>query len=97
MYLHAVNADTSGRHVDGSLLVVVQGQAEPVEVRLPGRPWAARYALLWDSSFEQPPGRPRGPRTTIVPAGDVVEVAATSVQIFGARPPQRKPAPRPTH
>jgi len=92
MYLHAVRADSSGRHVDGSLLVVVQGQAEAVEVRLPGRPWASRYALLWDSGFEQPPGGPRGPRAAQVAAGGTVTVAPGVVQVYGAPPPSRRSA-----
>jgi isoamylase len=89
MYLHAVHADTSGRHVGGSLLVVVAGQAGPATVRLPGRPWAATYALLWDSSYDAPPGRPRGPRKTIIRAGETVKIGELSLQIYAARPPRR--------
>ena len=89
MYLHAVHADTSGRHIDGSLLVVVQGEARASSVRLPGEPWAAEYALLWDSSYDQPPGRPHGPRTATIPAGETVELGELSLQIYGARPPRR--------
>jgi isoamylase len=89
MYLHTVHAAPFERHVDGSLLVVVQGQAQPVHVRLPGHPWATQYSLLWDSSYPQPPGRPRGPRAMVVQANETVEVAPTSMQVYGVRPPQR--------
>jgi glycogen operon protein len=85
MYLHAVQADVSGRHVDGSLLVVIAGQALPTVVRLPGLPWASRYALLWDSFFDQPPGQPRGPLPAVIPAGGTVEVRELSLQIYKAR------------
>ncbi|MDQ1287374.1 MAG: isoamylase [Actinomycetota bacterium] len=93
MYLHAVHADPSGRHIDGSLLVVVHGRPERAEVRLPGQPWADRYALLWDSSFDQPPGYPKGPDGTVVTAGEAVDVPGNTVQVYGARPPQAR-APR---
>jgi glycogen operon protein len=92
MYLHAVLADTQGRHIDGSLLVVVQGQPEQAAVRLPGEPWASRYTLLWDSAFDQPPGRPRGPRNEVVAAGGTVQAAANSLRIYGAPPPRRRAA-----
>ena len=39
-----------------SVLVLVQGQHEPVEVTLPGPPWASRWELLWDSGVERPDG-----------------------------------------
>jgi len=90
MYLHAVRADSSGHHVDGSLLVVVQGQAVEASVRLPGRPWASRYSLLWDSGYEQPPGGPRGPSGVAVTAGAVVQVPAGVVRVYGAPPPSRR-------
>jgi isoamylase len=91
MYLHAVKADSSGRHVDGSLLVVVQGQAGPIEIRLPGEPWAQRYTLLWDSGYEQPPGLERGPEAGTVDAGATVTVRGGVIQIYGAPPPPRRP------
>ena len=36
MYLHAVVRGRRGHHVDPSLLVILQGQPHPVQVRLPG-------------------------------------------------------------
>jgi isoamylase len=90
MYLHAVLADRQGHHVDGSLIVVMQGQPGPAGVRLPGSPWASRYTLLWDSAFDQPPGRPRGPQHASVAAGDEAEVSANSVRIYAATPPHRR-------
>ena len=90
MYLHAVRADPSGRHVDGSLLVVVQGQVTEQAVRLPGLPWASRYTLLWDSGFEQPPGGERGPVAERLPSGAVVQVPPGVIQVYGAPPPTRR-------
>ncbi|HEX2809788.1 MAG TPA: glycogen debranching protein GlgX [Kineosporiaceae bacterium] len=90
MYLHAVLADVRGRHVDGSLLVLIQGEGEQTAVRLPGPPWAARYSLLWDSAFAQPPGRPRGPAATVVAAGALVQVSSGSVRMYEATPPTRR-------
>jgi isoamylase len=90
MYLHAVRADSSGRHVDGSLLVVIQGQDVEVPVRLPGRPWASRYTLLWDSGYEQPPGGHRGPEPHQRAAGAVVPVSPGVVQVYGAPPPSNR-------
>jgi glycogen operon protein len=90
MYLHAVRADASGRHIDGSLLVVIHGGAHQIQLRLPGQPWASRYWLLWDSGYEQPPGAPRGPRELQVPAGAVVPVSPGVIQIYEAPPPSRR-------
>jgi isoamylase len=92
MYLHSVEVDPSGPRVDGSLLVVVQGQTQQVGVRLPARPWAARYTLLWDSAFDQPPGRPRGPADRVTTAGEVVDIPGSTIQVYGARPPQTRTA-----
>ncbi len=74
MYLHAVALGDGAAPRDESLLVVLQGAADPQQVRLPGRPWARDYRLLWDSADERPPepvapgpagpgvqGRPRTP------------------------------------
>jgi isoamylase len=85
MYLHAVRTDGEGRHLDGSLLVVVQAQATETEVRLPGQPWASRYTLLWDSGYEQPPGGPRGPEAVRLEEGATVTVPPGVVQIYSAR------------
>ena len=49
-------------HTDESLLVVLQGVPEPVQVRLPGAPWATAYRLLWDSALERPPDALERPR-----------------------------------
>ncbi|HYY11534.1 MAG TPA: glycogen debranching protein GlgX [Kineosporiaceae bacterium] len=84
MYLHAVVPDGEGRHVDESLLVVVQGAGWPVAVQLPGEPWASRYRLLWDSAFELPPGTDRGPAETVEAGGAVVLVDAGTIRVYGA-------------
>jgi isoamylase len=62
-----------------------EGEATPTSVRLPGPPWAARYSLLWDSAFAQPPGRPRGPAATVVATGAQVQVSAGSIRVYGAQ------------
>jgi glycogen operon protein len=87
MYLHAVLADPAGRHIDGSLLVVLHGGAGAARVRLPGPPWAAEHTLLWDSAYDQPPGRPRGPQWMQLPGGETVALTPGSIQIFAASPP----------
>ena len=101
MYLHAVQPDPDGavadpdagprsdpavvRHVDGSLLLVVQGLAHAVQVRLPGRPWAHRYHLLWDSTIEAPPEIP-GEASIGESAGATVTVEPTSVRLYRVPP-----------
>ena len=50
-----LHGDASGGR---SLLLVLCGAADDVEVTLPGDPWATTYDLLWDSSCERP-GDPR--------------------------------------
>ncbi|MBI4941534.1 MAG: glycogen debranching protein GlgX [Actinobacteria bacterium] len=82
MYLHAVVPDGFGEHTDGSLLVVVQGAPEPVDVVLPGRPWARRYRLLWDSATERP--QPAAEQAGEVPGGSTVTVAATSLRVYAS-------------
>ncbi len=48
MYLH-------GEPVGGdSVLVLVQGHHDPVDVTLPSEPWAAGWTLMWDSAPERP-------------------------------------------
>jgi glycogen operon protein len=84
MYLHAVVPDGEGRHVDESLLVVVQGAGWPVAVQLPGLPWASRYRLLWDSAFEVPPGHERGPVETVEEAAAMLTVDAGTIRVYGA-------------
>ncbi len=84
MYLHAVMPDGRGGHADESLLVVVQGAAHPVDVRLPGPPWAGRYRLLWDSGHAYPPGHEHGPARTEEPGGATVGVDASTVRVYGA-------------
>jgi glycogen operon protein len=98
MYLHAVMLapDASRRHhTDESLLVVLQGQPQPVEVRLPGAPWASRYRLLWDSAQDRPPvlddyagtGRTAlGPDAPGTVHGDgTIMLAPFSMRIYGTR------------
>jgi isoamylase len=91
MYLHAVVPGPDGRHLDGSLLVVVQGSAEPVEVRLPGRSWAHQLELLWDSACDRPPTT-QGPTAATDLPGAVVTVPADSLRIY--RVPSRAATPR---
>ena len=86
MYLHAVVRGRRGHHVDPSLLVILQGQPHPVQVRLPDRRWARTFDLLWDSAFEEPPGHPHGPRPLSVPPHTVLAVAASSVQVYRVPP-----------
>ena len=84
MYLHAVVLVSGGarrHHSDESLLVVLQGQPESVDVRLPGLPWAAGYRLLWDSAHELPPTSDDAPAE--VRAGDLVSVEPFSMRIYG--------------
>ena len=87
MYLHAVVLDGGSRHVDESLLIVVQGAGWPVAVRLPGPPWASRYRLLWDSAFELPPGVDGGPGIAEEPGGAVLAVEAATIRVYGASTP----------
>jgi glycogen operon protein len=82
MYLHAVVRGRGGHHVDPSLLVILQGEPHPVQVRLPERRWAGSFDLLWDSAFEEPPGHPHGPRAVSVTPHTVLAVAASSVQVY---------------
>jgi isoamylase len=84
MYLHAVVPDGEGRHIDESLLVVIQGAGHPMAVQLPGLPWASRYRLLWDSAFEVPPGHQRGPVEAVKAAGSVITVDAGTIRVYGA-------------
>jgi hypothetical protein len=90
MYLHAVRADSTGRHIDGSLLVVMQGAPTEAGVRLPGRPWATRFSLLWDSAYDLPPGYYRGPAVVDHVPGDMVSIPKNTVRIYNARPPSRR-------
>jgi hypothetical protein len=82
MYLHAVRADSTGRHIDGSLLIIINGDTRPTEVRIPGLPWARAYMQLWDSNDSRPPGG--SPRTAIRPQS-WVGIGANSVQLYDAR------------
>lgn len=87
MYLHAVDRGPQGRHLDPSLLVVVQGSAAPEQVRLPERRWGRSFELVWDSAFEEPPDHPHGPQTTVLEPGTVLAVAANTVQVYRIPPP----------
>jgi glycogen operon protein len=64
----------------GSLLLVVQGASTPVDVVLPGPPWAAGYRLLWDSALDRPPIRP-GP---LVDPGLPVTVPGPTLRVYRA-------------
>jgi isoamylase len=87
MYLRAVHPEPGSaplapvHHVDGSLLLVVQGAGHPVDVRLPGRPWAHRYHLMWDSAVEAPPAS-TDEASIGESAGAVVTVEPTSVRLY---------------
>jgi glycogen operon protein len=83
MYLHAVVPGDDGRHTDESLLVVIQAAANPADIRLPGRPWAGAYQLLWDSARERP--TVTGDDLRVVPGGSPVPVAANSLRVYGVR------------
>ncbi len=82
MYLHAVIRGRTGHHVDPSLLVIVQGAPHPVQVRLPAEHWGRHYDLIWDSSFEEPPGHEQGPTPVTLAATATVEVPAGTIQIY---------------
>lgn len=84
MYLHAVVLAPGGArryHTDESLLVILQGQPEPVPVHRPGLPWARTYRLLWDSAEERPLD-PEAPAAT--PDGEPVTLSPFSMRIYGA-------------
>jgi isoamylase len=86
MYLHAVVLAAGGarrHHTDESLLVILQGQAEPVDVRLPGEPWGTRYRLLWDSAQERPPDLDASDPADEVEGGATVQVEPFSMRIYG--------------
>ena len=93
MYLHAVEEDGSGRHADESLLVVVQGSARPVEVVLPGPPWAVGYRLLWDSGPEHPAAQGTDPDGDhLVDALTQLTVGPRTLRVYGVVPvPEREP------
>jgi len=88
MYLHApVRTDPEGGEGGegadgGSLLIVVQGSHGPVEVTLPGPPWAAGYRLRWDSVLRRPPAHSRAP----VPAGARLRVVGPAMQVYAVIP-----------
>ena len=82
LYLHEQHL---GRRVEdedpadggGSLLLVVQGASSPVDVVLPGPPWASGYRLLWDSAVERPPegtGLVTAPGTPVTVPGPALRV-----------------------
>ncbi len=81
MYLHAVVPDGRGEHSDGSLLVVVQGAPHPVDVRLPGAPWARWYRLLWDSAQDRPPTPAEQVESR---GGSAVTVDASSLRVYAS-------------
>ncbi len=77
MYLH-------GEPVGGSsALVLVQGHREPVDVRLPGAPWASSWNLVWDSALDHPdtPGEEDSPAP-----GTTVCVPGRSLRLYVADP-----------
>ena len=84
--LHAVVRGRRGHHVDPSLLVILQGHPHPAQVRLPDRRWALSFDLLWDSTFEEPPGHAQGPRPISVPPHTVLAIASSSVQVYRVPP-----------
>ena len=84
MYLHAVSLDQAGHHLDESLLVVLQGSRSQAGIRLPGRPWARDYRLLWDSMDERPPAA-GSPATARIPSGTELTAARPSLRIYGCR------------
>ncbi len=84
MYLHAVVPTSDGRHSDESLLVLVQGVPDVVEVTLPGPPWGSGFSLLWDSAEAHPPARGQDP--VFLDAGATFEIAGPSMRVYGVRP-----------
>jgi len=82
MYLHE-RGRLPGPDGNGSLLLLVQAAAEPVDVLLPGPPWAARYRLLWDSGLERPP-EPEPPEQ---PAGTWFTVPGSTMRVYAVAHP----------
>ncbi len=75
-----LQAFVHGEPVGGrSVLLVLSGAPGPVELRLPGEPWAASYELLWDSADERPADPTSG-------HAGVVEVSGLSVRLYAADP-----------
>ena len=74
MYLHG--GDAGG----DSLLVVVNGSAHPVPVRLPAGPWATGYTMLWTSATASPVDPPEASLTP----GDLRTSPQRSVQVLRA-------------
>ncbi|RFU88242.1 glycogen debranching enzyme GlgX [Streptomyces triticagri] len=71
--------DELGRRVtDASLLAVLHAGEQPVEVTLPGPPWATAYELALDTSLERQSAEPG----TLHGAGSVVRVPGRSVLLF---------------
>jgi len=86
MYLHAVVRGRQDHHVDSSLLIIVQAQADVVELRLPSRSWAHSYDLVWDSAYDAPPGLPRGPRQTTVPPRALLNIPPNTMRVYRIPP-----------
>jgi glycogen operon protein len=84
MYLQAPAGGQAEGADGGSLLVVVHGGPEAVDVVLPGPPWAGAYRLLWDSSLDRPLSESPEPPPT--PAGTPVTVGGPTVLVFAALP-----------
>jgi isoamylase len=60
-----------------SLLLVLCGATQAVDVVLPGPPWATSYELLWDSADERPTVRPE-------PVSGVQRVEALTLRLYRA-------------
>jgi isoamylase len=74
---------TGRRVLDDSFLLIVHAAAEPVEVTLPGRPWARAWVRELDSATD-PPGlaTPVGPTLTMLPRSVVLLRATGSAAVI---------------
>ncbi len=73
VFLHGAPSGSAG-----AVLVVVHGDLDDGEVRLPPAPWGTGYRALWDSAEDRPPA---GPGEALRP-GQQVLVSALSVRVF---------------
>jgi glycogen operon protein len=88
--------DTDGTRPTGeSLLLVLRPAPEPVEIILPGAPWATSYSLLLDTAADDLAGFPDtvdGPAKRL-PAGARITAAGSAVLLLRV---EERPAPATT-
>lgn len=70
---------------DSHVLLVINGTLDPADVVLAGRGNSTRsWTLAWDSTWETPAERDRGPdgRGTSLAAGVTVQLEPLSIQVY---------------